>query len=187
MEVFGVFLHGASTLHSSLLPSFPTYPHLHSSFSLPLTSLSSSFPSLPSLHPLFLPLHPSLIIPLTPPTPSLRLRRPQQKQQSRRLTITVQSSILFFAITDLANIEPVYQYLLTWFVNLFVNTIDNAEQSDNPEKSLGLLHFTYSLNCNVGQSLFEKDMVSVLFLLCSSTHTCIACPHHPYIESLPTL
>ena len=28
-------------------------------------------------------------------------------------------AVLFFAIADLANIEPMYQYSLTWFVNLF--------------------------------------------------------------------
>ena len=45
--------------------------------------------------------------------------------------IAIHSSILFFSITDLANIEPMYQYSLAWFVNLFVNSIDNAEKSDN--------------------------------------------------------
>ena len=30
------------------------------------------------------------------------------------------SSILFFCISDLANIDPMYQYSLTWFINLYL-------------------------------------------------------------------
>lgn len=88
--------------------------------------------------------------------------------------IAVHSSILFFTIADLANIEPMYQYSLSWFVNLFVNAIENSESSDNLEKRLFNLRefFTYLLYCNVCRSLFEKDKVtsqrklSVLMLCC---------------------
>ena len=34
--------------------------------------------------------------------------------------VAVHSSILFFCISDLANIEPMYQYSLTWFFNLYL-------------------------------------------------------------------
>ena len=34
--------------------------------------------------------------------------------------VAFHSSILFFCISDLANIEPMYQYSLTWFINLFL-------------------------------------------------------------------
>ena len=34
--------------------------------------------------------------------------------------VAVHSSILFFNISDLANIEPMYQYSLTWFINLYL-------------------------------------------------------------------
>lgn len=44
--------------------------------------------------------------------------------------IAVHSAILFFSIADLANIEPMYQYSLTWFINLFVMSIDNSDKSD---------------------------------------------------------
>lgn len=44
--------------------------------------------------------------------------------------IAVHSSILFFSIADLANIEPMYQYSLTWFINLFIMSIDNSEKAD---------------------------------------------------------
>ncbi|KAI4588398.1 hypothetical protein MJG53_002806 [Ovis ammon polii x Ovis aries] len=44
--------------------------------------------------------------------------------------IAVHSTILFFSIADLANIEPMYQYSLTWFINLFILSIENSEKSE---------------------------------------------------------
>lgn len=37
--------------------------------------------------------------------------------------IAKHSSILFFSIADLTNIDPMYQYSLSWFVNLYINSI----------------------------------------------------------------
>jgi len=50
--------------------------------------------------------------------------------------VAFRGQILFFCTADLANIEPVYQYSLTWFINLFRLGIQKAEQSDDIQTRL---------------------------------------------------
>lgn len=69
------------------------------------------------------------------------------------------SAILFFCVTELSNIDPMYQYSLAWFLSLFINSISKSPKSDILENRLLHLNsfFTKSIYKNVCRSLFEKD------------------------------
>uniref|UniRef100_A0A8C7MG37 Dynein axonemal heavy chain 1 n=1 Tax=Oncorhynchus kisutch TaxID=8019 RepID=A0A8C7MG37_ONCKI len=89
--------------------------------------------------------------------------------------VAVRTQILFFCVSDLSNVDPMYQYSLEWFLSIFMSGIANSERADTVEQRIISINefFTFSLYSNVCRSLFEKHKLMFAFLLVSVLILCL--------------
>jgi dynein heavy chain len=81
-------------------------------------------------------------------------------------------SRLFFVLTDLTNVDPMYQYSLDFFKHIFAMTLRSADEAGvdkakkEEKRNYWINEFTRRLYSNVSRSLFQKHTLLFSMLLC---------------------
>ena len=85
-------------------------------------------------------------------------------------SVATRGSLLYFVIADLGLLDPMYQYSLEYFKQLFNYCIEVSEKSDDlPTRLLTVIDYTtYYVYLTVCRGLFERHRLIYSFLICTS-------------------
>ncbi|KAG8249564.1 hypothetical protein J6590_017548 [Homalodisca vitripennis] len=90
--------------------------------------------------------------------------------RERYRTVATRGSCLYFVVADLANIDPMYQFSLKYFNQVFTSVITSSPPADELEARLQILlqEITLAIYTNVSRGLFERHKLVFSFMLCTS-------------------
>ena len=81
--------------------------------------------------------------------------------------VAAKSSVLYFVVANMALVDPMYQFSLKYYQDIFTQTVENSQKSENLEERLNILktECTASVYRNVARGLFERHKLSFSFLM----------------------
>lgn len=89
-------------------------------------------------------------------------------ERQKYLPVAQYSSILYFCLMQLANVNSMYQYSLDWFVALFIANISATPNCTKLDERINKLQesFTIFIYKCVHPSLYEKDCMAFAMVIC---------------------
>ncbi|XP_054276499.1 dynein axonemal heavy chain 6-like [Macrosteles quadrilineatus] len=87
-------------------------------------------------------------------------------------TVANRGSLLYFVVADLANIDPMYQFSLKYFNQVFNGVIVTSPAASELSERLQILvdEITLAVYTNVSRGLFERHKLVFSFMLCASIY-----------------
>lgn len=82
--------------------------------------------------------------------------------------VAARSSVLYFVVASMSLVDPMYEYSLKYYKEIFQMTVESSEKSNDLETRLGILmdECTAAVYKNVARGLFERHKISFSFLMC---------------------